>query len=141
MAKLHWKNYWSQLHFWRCKVGVIEYFVSHIPIITNIQNQEHILAKVKWYDDHPRKAWFGNSIIVSSTLHTNESEATFMPISRIMSRCARIEQMLKFDYGTDKVNVWMPLIQRIDEWYKIFRHNYGMLFCNVNHTEWFNIYS
>ena len=83
------------------RVGVIEYFVSHIPIITDIQNQKHILAKVKWYDDHPRKPWFGNSIIVSSTLHTNESEATFMPVSRIMSRCARIEQMLKFDHGTD----------------------------------------
>ena len=33
------------------RVRVIEYFVSHIPIITDIQNQEHILAKVNWYDD------------------------------------------------------------------------------------------
>ena len=97
------------------RVGVIEYFVSYIPIITDVQNQEHMLAKVKWYDDHPRKAWFRNSIIVLSTLHMNESEVTFMPISRIMSKYARIDQMLKFDYGTDKVNLCMPFIWRIDE--------------------------
>ena len=34
------------------KVGVVEYFVSSI---TGVPDQPHVLAKVKWFQDHPRK--------------------------------------------------------------------------------------
>lgn len=54
-------------------------------------------AKVKWYEDHPRKNWLGNSIILSATLFDTESESSFVPVSRIMSRCAIVAQSLRFD--------------------------------------------
>lgn len=95
------------------RVGLVEYFVSHVPIIKDTRDQAHILAKVKWYQDHPRKNWFKNSIILSATLFSGDCEATFIPVSRIMSRCARTEQTLLFDYGSDKVNIFLPLVRRI----------------------------
>lgn len=96
------------------RVGVVEYFAVHLPSIKGIRDQPHLLAKVKWYEDHPRKNWFNNSIILSATLFDGESEASFIPVSRIMTRCAVISRSLKFDYGEDHVVVCIPLIRRID---------------------------
>ena len=96
------------------RVGLVEYFISHTPSISGISDQPHILAKVRWFQDHPRKNILKNSIILSSTLFDTESKASFIPVSRIMSRCAIIKQTLRFDYGSDIVNVCMPLIRRID---------------------------
>ena len=71
--------------------GVVEYY-SHVPTITSDnghqQQQAHIFAKVKWYEDHPQKFFFGNGSLVSATTFERESEATFLPLCRIMSRCA-----------------------------------------------------
>ena len=96
------------------RVGLVEYFISHTPTIAGIPDQPHILAKVKWFQDHPRKNMLKNSIILSATLFDTESKASFIPVSRIMSRCAIIKQTLRFDYGSDIVNVCMPLVRRID---------------------------
>lgn len=95
------------------RVGVVEYFVSHTPSITGVPDQPHILAKVKWFQDHPRKDMLKNSIFLSATLFDSESEASFMPVSRIMSRCAMIRQTLQFDFGSDSVNIFMSLVRRI----------------------------
>ena len=95
------------------RIGIIEYLISHTPKITGIPDQPHILAKVKWFQDHPRKNWFSNSVILSATLFDADSEASFIPVSRIMSRCAFVKQSILFDYGSDNVNVCMPLIRRI----------------------------
>ena len=97
------------------RVGIIEYFILHTPTIEGQKDQPHILAKVKWFDDHVRKNWFKNSIVVSCTLYSNESEASFLPVSRIMSRCARSEETLQLDYGADKVNISIPFTRRIDD--------------------------
>ena len=70
------------------RVGLLEYLMSHTPKIAGMPDQAHILAKVKWFQDHPRKNWFRNSIVLSATLSEGDSEALFVPISRIMSRCA-----------------------------------------------------
>ena len=95
------------------RVGLIEYFISHIPKISNTNDQPHILAKVKWYQDHPRKNWYKNSIVLSASLFNSDSEACFIPVSRIMSRCARIKQTLLFDFGSHNVNICMPIVRRI----------------------------
>lgn len=96
------------------RTGLIEYFLLHVPKINGISDQPHILAKVKWYEDHPRKFWMNHSIVLSATLFHDESEASFIPVSRIMSRCATIKQSMKFDYGEDNV-VCIPLHRRLDE--------------------------
>lgn len=97
------------------RVGIIEYLIQHVPSIAGMDDKSHIFAKVKWFEDHPRKNWFKHSIIVSCTLFSSETEASFLPVSRIMSRCARTEQMLRLDYGTDKVNICIPVTRRIDD--------------------------
>ena len=97
------------------RAGIIEYFVLHNSVIQGQKDQPHIFAKVKWFDDHVRKNWFKNSIIVSCTLFSDETEASFLPVSRIMSRCARSEETLQLDYGQDKVNVCIPFTRRIDD--------------------------
>ena len=79
-----------------------------------VDGTTHILAKVKWYEDHPRKQWFENSISLSATLFVAESEASFMPVSRIMLRCATIQQKIMFDYGEDNVIVCIPLTRRVN---------------------------
>jgi hypothetical protein len=97
------------------RTGQVEYFVLHVPDITTVPKQPHLFAKVKWFEDHPRKNWFSNSIIVSATLYDTESESSFVPVSRIMSRCAIVQQSVKFDFGEDHVNICIPLTRRIDD--------------------------
>jgi len=62
------------------RAGIIEYFMLHTPIIKDQPKKPHILAKVKWFNDHVRKSWFKNSIVVSCTLFANETEASFIPV-------------------------------------------------------------
>ena len=95
------------------RIRMVEYFAVHVPCISGFPDQAHLLAKVRWYEDHPRKFWFKNSIVLSATLFDGESEAAFIPVSRIMSRCATIKRTLTFDYGEDSVIVCIPLIRRL----------------------------
>ncbi len=81
--------------------------------MNNNVSHTHILAKIKWYGDHPRKKWFKNSITVSAKLFEEDSEASFMPLCRIMSRCETIQQNVYFDYGEDNAIVCIPLTRRI----------------------------
>lgn len=46
------------------RVGIIEYFILHNPIIQGQKDQPHIFAKVKWFDDHVSKNRFKNSIVI-----------------------------------------------------------------------------
>ena len=97
------------------RTGLIEFFLLHVPSINDKPDEAHILAKVNWYEDHPRKFWLNHSIILSTTLlDGGENEASFVPVSRIMSRCATVKQSLTFDYGEDNVIVCIPLHRRID---------------------------
>lgn len=82
------------------RVGLIEYLMLHTPNIAGMPDQAHIVAKVKWFQDHPRKNWYGNSIVLSATLFDGDSEASFVPVSRIMSRCAILKKSILFDYGS-----------------------------------------
>lgn len=97
------------------RIGVIQFFILHNPIITGASDHPYLLAKVKWYEDHPRKNWFKNSVILSTTIFSAESEASFIPVSRIMSRCATAKESITFDYGIDNVTVGLPLTRRQDE--------------------------
>ena len=94
------------------RVGLLEYLMSHTPKIAGMPDQAHILAKVKWFQDHPRKNWFRNSIALSATLSEGDSEASFVLIGRIMSRCA-CKRSIQFDFGVDSVIVAMPLTRRV----------------------------
>ena len=74
---------------------------------TQTTEKPHILAKVNWFQDHPQKlfAWeYG--IILSATVCQTSYSATFLPVSRIISRCAIVERRLQMNY---MVKTWFVL--------------------------------
>ena len=100
------------------RVGVIENFFVHTPELKQrnadnnvILQQPHLLASIKWYQDHPQNFFFGNGSVLSATVTERTSNASFtcMPISRIVSQCAFVNKEVKFDYGVDKVCVTIPV--------------------------------
>ena len=63
------------------RVGTIEYFLLHTPVIkiaaagdsSTTENyvttkQDHLLAHIKWYQDHPQKFHMNNGIVLSATV-------------------------------------------------------------------------
>ena len=73
---------------------------------------DHVLAVVDWYESHPQRDYFGDSIIVASTISHQLTRASFIPVSRIIARCAYIETSYKFNYGEDRIMVCIPLLKR-----------------------------
>ena len=96
------------------RVGVIQYFLLHTPVLKSPDKDDqvqktHILAQIEWYQDHPRKFSLGNGVILAATVPEPSFAASFMPISRIISHCAVINQKVAMDYGEDYVCVALPL--------------------------------
>ena len=83
--------------------------ICNTPTIT----KNHILVHVQWYGDHPHRDYLHSTTVLCSTVH--ESCACFMPISRLMCRCAiSSPHSLTFDYGVDHVLVAVPLIKYVE---------------------------
>ena len=99
------------------RVGTIEYFLLHTQTIkiaiagdsaTTENNykttkQDHLLASMKWYQDHPRK---NNSIVLLATVTKPLTSSSFMPVSQIISHCGALCTEIQFD---DKVCIAVPL--------------------------------
>ena len=63
------------------------------------------------YKCHPRSGWFPKPVAIAGPLFEPNGSATFIPISRIKSRCAVVyNKNIKFDYGEDSVVVVVPFI-------------------------------
>ena len=96
------------------RIAKCESFIQHtLPGTTPSGGSvTHVLARVQWYDDHPRRNYLHSSITLCSTVFDSESSACFIPVSRIMCRCAISEPTeLQFDYGIDNVHVVIPLLK------------------------------
>ena len=76
-------------------------YISELP---------HILARVNWYQDHHRKlSQISQGISLSATVFDSYTSASFIPVSRIISRCAIRDCFQGFDFGPDHVKVVIPL--------------------------------
>ena len=95
------------------RIAQVESFIQHtLPETADTVSKTHILAKVQWYGDHPRRNSFHSSITLCSTVFDGESSACYIPVSRIMCRCALSSPVtMQFDYGVDNVLVAIPLIK------------------------------
>ena len=100
------------------RVGIIEHFLLHTPTLKaetdglqsyEYKKEDHLLAYVNWYQDHPQKFYMSNGIVLSATVSEHQTCSSFMPVSRIISRCAILSTELHFDYGEDKVCIAIPL--------------------------------
>ena len=101
------------------KVGISSSFIRHTVTVkhTNtdmIKTAVHILAQVKWFENHPCRDHFHQSILVSAATHDLDSPAIFIPVSRILARCATIYDCLyRFEHGEDKVCISIPLVKKL----------------------------
>ena len=71
--------------------------------------QQHLLAWVSWYQDHPHKFFLGNGVLTSATVTDPSFDASFMPVSKIISKCAILETTLQFSFGEDRVLIAIPV--------------------------------
>ena len=72
------------------RIGEILSFVEHEVIIgvvcasdepsTSTTTNWHVLARVKWYGDHPRQSFVHSSLVICSSVFDSESCASFIPI-------------------------------------------------------------
>lgn len=101
------------------RVGIIDCFMLHTPCVkisgdasanaSNVESRQHLLARVDWYQDHPHKFFLGNGLLISATVTDRTVDASYLPISRIISRCASLETTLQFNSGEDKVLIVIPV--------------------------------
>ena len=104
------------------RFGIVQYFMKHTHRI-DVEDElntftitDHLFAKVAWYGKHPREDHFPHPVRVVTTLFETEGPASFLPVSRIASRCAiSNKQLIQFDYGEDWVCVVCPLIKYTTE--------------------------
>ena len=98
-----------------CRPGCVQYYMKH-----NVQlqrNNEQLIEKmyiavVKWFKQHPEKTHFHPPNTVWDPDYVPLSEASFIPISRIASRCMHVEHFLSSPdrpHNNEKVVVMCPV--------------------------------
>ena len=94
-----------------CQIGNVQSFISHQVTFEHegsCRSVTTLLAHIKWYEEHPRRNHFHHSIIVCGTLFCPMSNASFIPVSRIMGRCTTLKTRYQFDYGQDCITIAVP---------------------------------
>ena len=99
------------------RIGVALSFFRHEVALVNgpdaASTTFHTIAKVKWYTDHPRGSTFHPLIKVCATTFDSESNASFIPVSRIAGHVATAKSNVQFDYGEDIVLIAVPLLKTV----------------------------
>lgn len=92
------------------RIGTVVSFIRHSATLKDktsdtslVLTRVHVLARVNWFTEHPQRNCFHPSIILLANTYDNDGPASFMPVSRIIARCAIVHDWCKFDYGDDKV--------------------------------------
>ena len=99
------------------KICQIIKFIKHKVTLKHTEieiSQEavHIFCQVRWFKDHSHKNWFGHSAFVCKNEQEEESFASFIPLQRLIARCAFGNFKLSFDseeIETVFVTVPMPM--------------------------------
>ena len=69
----------------------------------------HLFCYIKWLIPHPECNWFGNSVTVSYLSESDNGPMNYMPIQRVVCRCAHTSMKLDFPSGTEQVHIAIPL--------------------------------
>jgi len=73
------------------QVGRITKLIKHkvkVRAESSIKEEYHLFCVIEWYVQHTRNDWYGSSAIVCNNFTYSESECSYMPIQRILNRCA-----------------------------------------------------
>ena len=105
------------------QVGEIEFFLSHTIGICSLNSglegqpsakqkkSDHLFTKVNWLANHERPCHFSFPLFLVSTLYSSYSPYTYIPVSRLLCRCAVSPKLfLKFDYGEDYAYAVAPCL-------------------------------
>lgn len=99
------------------QAGVIEYFFTHSIVLKNKENilQTKTVIKFICYEDHPYSDIlpFRIPLKVYASTSKNSEALCFLPLCRIMSRCAIQKTTLNFPFGLDNVVVVCPVNRKI----------------------------
>ena len=113
----HWATVIGRIDTMGCgnpRVGLIKYFIRHtikLKVDSADKKIDSLLARVKWFEEHPRRNYFYQSVVVCGKLFSGDSYATFIPVSRIMGRCTITQTSFLFDYGEDNITLAIPCIK------------------------------
>lgn len=111
--------YWSksgcslnEIDYNRMQVGIVQYFISHTQSFleeSEVREEEHIFACVRWKEQHPHYDWFGISATVCVNSNTSDSPFVLLPVQRIACRCATIVMPVDFGTLTETVFIACPI--------------------------------
>jgi len=96
------------------QVGIIKQFLKHkIKVVENdiIKDITHILCRIEWYIKHPQANWYGTSAILCTNMTYATCAYSFMPIQRILHRCAygKLEVVISPRSTSEQVVVAIPV--------------------------------
>ena len=93
-------------------VGEIQYFMRQQT--ASDPYKECIFAFVKWRQAHFHLDWFGSSAIVCNNDYVSTNHFSFIPVHRILCKCAYTTTCIKFNASTsEEVFVAVPLTFRL----------------------------
>ena len=112
----YWPHEGSSLEcidYTKLLIGTIQNFIEHKLIMKDsdgtMLEANHLFCYVKWLIPHPERNWFGNSVTVSYLSESDNGPMNYMPIQRVVCRCAHTSMKLDFPSGTEQVHIAIPL--------------------------------
>lgn len=101
------------IDYTKLQIGTIQNFIEHKIILKDSDNTitetNHLFCYIKWLIPHPEHSWFGNSVVVSYLSESNNGPVNYMPIQRLVCRCAHTSMEQEFSSGTERVHIAIPL--------------------------------
>ena len=98
-----------------CRPGYVYYFLKHTIKLENsgkIFSNQSILASVGWYKCHPEQYQLLSPLTIWSPDYEPLNLASFLPINRILCRCAHIQKFMEFadrPYNNGQAVVIIPI--------------------------------
>ena len=98
-----------------CRPGYVHYFLKHTIKLENqgkILSIKTFLAFVGWYKSHPERNHFLSPLTLWSSDYEPLNLASFMPINRILCRCANIHTRMEFKdrpYNNGEAVIIIPI--------------------------------
>lgn len=103
-------NLLDNIDYTRYQVGIIQFFFKHFISFDNLSGRhEHLFCYVLWKHPHILNNNFGQSTTVTSTFNEFEDSCCFMPVQRIVCRCASGEMKTTIGSTIDTVFLHPPL--------------------------------
>ena len=96
------------------QVGIIKQFLKHkIKVMVNDTTKEtvHIFCRIEWYIKHSQANWYGTSAILCMNMTYTMCAYSFMPIQRILYRCAygKLEVAIPLRSTSEQLVVVIPV--------------------------------